>query len=102
MLAYLKGEMGGLLVASILGDTTAMVYAHSTNLAEVRYDFGPPSRPSVVANASRALAQLVAAGVQERNDNDAAFFEDIALLVAKARALTPDPAAGTQAAFSDG
>ncbi len=91
MLAHLKGEPGGALVTSILSDTTATVYAHSTNLAEVRYDFGPPSRTGVVATANKVLAQLMAAGVQERDDNDGAFFEDIALLIAEARALPPDP-----------
>lgn len=89
MLAYLKGEIGGPLVASILGDTTATIYAHSTNLAEVRYNFGPPSGAGISAKANAALAQLRAAGVQERSDNDGAFFEDVALLVAEARALPP-------------
>lgn len=89
MLAYLKGEIGGPLVASILGDTTATIYAHSTNLVEVRYNFGPPSGAGISAKANAAIVQLKAAGVQERRDNDSAFFEDVALLVAEARALPP-------------
>ena len=67
MLAYLKNEVGGALVAGMLGDVTATIYAHSVNLVEVRYDFGAPSVASNAAAASRALAQLFAAVFACRN-----------------------------------
>ena len=92
MLAYLKNEPGGPLVASILGDTTSTVYAHSTNIAEVRYNFGAPSIAGNSTKASAGLAQLFASGVQERRDNDGPFFEDVALLIAERRAQPRDPA----------
>ncbi len=92
MLAHLRGEPGGALVTSILGDTTATVYAHSVNLVEVRYSFGAPSIPDNSQKASAALTQLFASGVQERRDNDGPFFEDVALLIAERRAQPRDPA----------
>ena len=90
ILAYFKNEIGGALVANILADVTSTVYAHSVNLVEVRYDFGAPSVEANRRAANLALAQLFAAGVQERRDNDAEFFEDIALLIAERRAQSPD------------
>jgi PIN domain nuclease of toxin-antitoxin system len=92
MLAHLRGEPGGALVTSILGDVSAKVYAHSVNLVEVRYSFGAPSVAGNSDRASAALASLFAAGVQERRDNDGAFFEDLALLIAERRAMPRDPA----------
>jgi len=92
MLAYLKNESGGALVAGILGDVTSTVYAHSVNLLEVRYNFGAPSFAGNSQKASAALSQLFAAGVQERRDNDGPFFEDVALLIAERRAMPRDPA----------
>lgn len=83
MLAYLKNEPGWPLVAGILGDVTSMVYDHSVNLLEVRYNFGAPSIAGNSQKAAGALAQLLAAGVQERSDNDEAFFEDVALVIAE-------------------
>ncbi len=92
MLAYLKNEPGGPLVAGILGDVTSMVYDYSVNLLEVRYNFGAPSIAGNSQKAAGALAQLLAAGVQERSDNDEAFFEDVALVIAERRAMPRDPA----------
>ena len=92
MLAYLKNEAGGPLVGSIFGDVTARVFAHSVNLVEVRYSFGAPSIPGNSQDAAAGLSQLFASGVQERHDNDAAFFEDVALLIAERRAMPRDPA----------
>lgn len=92
MLAYLKNEIGGPLIAGVLGDVTATVYAHSVNLLEVRCDFGPPSVATNALGAAAALTQLRVAGVQERNDNDDLFFEDIARLIAERRAMPPNPA----------
>lgn len=92
MLSHLRGEAGGALVTSILGDVTATIYAHSVNVLEVRYSFGAPSIAVNAQNAAAALSQLFAAGVQERRDNDGPFFEDVALLIAERRAMPRDPA----------
>ncbi len=80
MLAYLNGEPGGDLVRGILFDQErdVAVYAHAINLAEVFYDF---LRSNDQATAEAAIADLKAAGVIERNDMDAAFWRDVAMLI---------------------
>jgi PIN domain nuclease of toxin-antitoxin system len=85
MLAYLHGETGGELVRDVLADPDrdVAVYAHAVNLCEVFYDtlkaYGPTVAESVIAN-------LKADGVEERNDMDAAFWRDVATLIATQRA----------------
>ncbi len=92
MLAWLRNEPGGALVAAILADPQNVVYAHSVNLTEVFYAFGPPSIPANLANSERGMAALQNAGVIERPDMDGAFWRDVALLVSERRAAPRDPA----------
>lgn len=92
MLAYVKNELGGPFVASLLGDEDVTAYAHAVNLAEVFYDFGPPSSAQNLANSQKAIAVLEAAGVVERADLDGPFWRDVALLIAERRAHAPDAA----------
>jgi len=84
MLAYLHGEPGGDLIRDVLLDEERDVpaYAHAINLCEVFYDFLVDGGP---AEAESALASLLAAGVIERNDMDAAFWRDVATLIATQR-----------------
>lgn len=91
MLAYVKNEVGGPLVAALLGDENVTAYAHAVNLCEVYYDFGPQSNPPCLANSQKALEVLKAASVIERNDMDGSFWRDIAFLIAERRAQLPDP-----------
>lgn len=91
MLAYVKNEAGGPFVAALLGDEDVTAYAHAVNLAEVFYDFGPPSDARNLANSQKAIAVLETAGVIERGDFDGPFWRDAALLIAERRAHAPDP-----------
>lgn len=83
MLAYLNSEPGGDLVRDLLEDPDrdVPVYAHAVNLCEVFYNFG---RSGPAASAT-ALAILKGAGVEERADMDAAFWQDAASLIAAQR-----------------
>ena len=93
MLAYLKGEPEGILVGRLFKTAGAVLVAHTVNLCEVFYNFGPPSIAQNKTNAENALKQLHAVcGVQERNDMDGAFWRDVALLIAERRAMPRDPA----------
>ena len=92
MLAYLNGEPEGVVVAGLFKSPDVLCYAHSINLAEVFYDFGPPSVPANLRDAQNALVQLrTVCRVQERNDLDEAFWQDVALLVAERRAMPREP-----------
>lgn len=92
MLAYLNGEVEGPAVAGLFKLSDATSFAHSVNLAEVFYDFGPPSISQNLRDAQNAIVQLqTACRVQERNDLDAAFWQDVALLIAERRAMPHDP-----------
>lgn len=87
MIAYLNGEIGDEIVTEILADAANQVFAHSVNLIEVRYDFGPPSIEFNARDAASGLEQLREAGVQERRDMDDEFNADVALLIAERRAM---------------
>lgn len=82
MLAYLKAEKGGEVVRALLEDAEATKYAHAVNLCEVCYDF---LRLTDAATAEAAVSTLKAAGIVELNDMNAAFWRDIALLIATHR-----------------
>ncbi len=92
MLAYLNGEPEGPMVAGLFKAPDAACFAHSVNLAEVFYDFGPPSIAANLRDAQNALAQLrTVCRVQERSDLDTTFWQDVALLIAERRAMPRDP-----------
>ena len=80
MLAHLKGERGGELVAALLLDyeRDVAVFAHSINLCEAFYDlrrtFSEPEVESMIQS-------LLDDGVTERNDMDSAFWRDVAFLI---------------------
>ena len=84
MLAYLNGEAGGNLVRDLLADEErdTPVYAHAINLCEVFYDF---LQSDEAPTAEAAIATLRAAGVEERNDMDGAFWRDVATLIGTQR-----------------
>ena len=93
MIAYLSGETEGVLVGQLFKTPGALFLAHTVNLCEVFYSFGPPSVASNVQNAQAAIQHLqVQCGVQERADMDAAFWQDVALLIAERRAMPKNPA----------
>lgn len=91
MLALLNHEKGGPFVAELLADVNVTSYAHSVNLVEVFYDFGPHGDPQNLINAERAIAALQRAKVIERSEMDGEFWRDVAFLVAERRSHAPRP-----------
>jgi PIN domain nuclease of toxin-antitoxin system len=91
-IALLGSEPGGAVVAGLIADPHNALFAHSVNMCEVFYHFGPPSQPGNLANSKAAVALLKTLGIQERGDIDEAFWQDVALLIAERRAMPRDPA----------
>lgn len=93
MLAYLKGEPEGAVVTRLFKTPGALFLAHSVNLCEVFYDFGPPSISENLVKAQKAIQHLHAVcHVQERADLDGVFWQDVARLIAERRAMPRDSA----------
>lgn len=82
MLAYLNDESGADIIEQLLADANAKKYAHAVNLCEVFYDFLRSGDPATAENAAADLKRL---GIIECNDMDAAFWRDIAILIAAHR-----------------
>ena len=87
MIAYLHGEPGATVVASMLADRTAVCYAHAINLLEVYYDL---IRRSDERTARQALRILAADGVVERRDMNKRFLRRVAQLKARGRISLAD------------
>ncbi len=87
MIAYLRGEPGGNVVASLLTTPSASCYAHMINLLEVYYDF---IRRANEASARAALAVLRADGIIERRDMSRPFAFQVARLKARGRISLAD------------
>ncbi len=85
MLAYINSEAGGDVVRDVLADPDrdVPVYAHAVNLCEVFYN---TLREHGAVTAEAVMVNLKADGVEERNDMDAAFWRDVATLIATQRA----------------
>lgn len=80
MIAYLRAEAGGNVVASLLSDPTVTCYAHMVNLIEVYYDF---VRRADARAARQALAALRSDGVIERRDMSRSFAQAVGQLKAR-------------------
>ncbi len=65
MIAFLRKELGSIVVEEILLDKNNKCFAHAINLCEVFYDF---HRLSGEQAAEKAIGDLKAAGIIERND----------------------------------
>lgn len=87
MVAYLRHEPGAQVVAELL-QSDETIYAHAINLCEVLYDF---LRHLPLEKAEEAIAVLKADGIIERNDMDAAFWRDVATLIAERRTQPTHP-----------
>lgn len=87
MVAYLEGEPGATVVASILSDLTAICYAHSINLCEVYYQ---ALRRSGLSTARAALSTLYADGVIERRKMSRAFWQRVGGHKARGGISLPD------------
>lgn len=82
MFAYLQNEDGADMVRDLLDEADVPKYAHAVNLCEVFYGFAQRAGETV---AHDALNTLRAAGIEERNDMDASFWQDAGKIVAAQR-----------------
>lgn len=87
MIAYLRKEVGAIVVHQILTDPANQCFAHAINLTEVYYDI---IRISGEADAEQAIKDLFLLGVQAREDFDASFWKEVGRLKAKYRASLAD------------
>jgi PIN domain nuclease of toxin-antitoxin system len=83
MLALLRDEDGADRVQNLLDDADVPKFAHAVNLCEVFYD---ALKSTDVTGAEVSMAALRDEGIVERNDMDAAFWRDVATLIAQQRA----------------
>ena len=72
LLAFLGREPGAPVIDGLLADDENLCLVHAINLCEVYYDIVRRSGPKL---AREALADLVAAGIQVRNDMDESFWQ---------------------------
>jgi len=77
LIAFLRDEPGAEVVQNLLGHPPAHV--HALNLCEIYYDFW---RAATESAAESAITDLVALGIQERNDMDSVFWRKVGELKA--------------------
>jgi PIN domain nuclease of toxin-antitoxin system len=87
MLAYLRGEVGAVVVENALLDATGQCMAHSINLCEVYYIV---HRDTDEPTAEAAVADFKMLGVVERSDFDEAFWKEAGKLKAGGGVSLPD------------
>ena len=87
MIAYLAGEPGSAVVASLLGDPGILCYAHAVNLCEVYYGI---LRASTENDAIQAIDSLLAAGIIAREDMGRPFWSRVGQLKALGRISIAD------------
>ncbi|CAN5645032.1 MAG: type II toxin-antitoxin system VapC family toxin [Acidobacteria bacterium] len=87
MIAFLRKEFGSDVVEAILLDKNNECFAHAINLCEVFYDF---HRLSGEQAAEKAIGDLKAAGIIERNDFDQIFWKEVGRIKSQNRASLAD------------
>lgn len=87
MIALLRKEPGGDVVADRLAEPGTICHAHAINLCEVYYDF---YRNDSDAAATRAVEVLKSLGVVERGDFDEPFWKEVGRFKATYRASIAD------------
>lgn len=87
MIALLRQEIGGDVVANRFTEPDATTYAHAINLCEVYYAF---HREESEAAALGAIIDLKDLGVIERSDFDEPFWKEVGRLKATHRASIAD------------
>jgi len=80
MVAYIAGEPGDAVVASLLSNPSAICYAHSVNLCEVYYD---TLRATDERRARQVISTLFADGVIERQTMSRPFWRRVGQLKAR-------------------
>ena len=96
IVAYLNGEQGGNVVATLLLDPNVTCYAHSFNLCEVYYD---AVRSASKATAQQIIRDLKSDGVIFRRDFSVAFWQAVGDLKAGGGMSLPDCVCVTLAKF---
>ena len=74
LIAFLRREPGATVIDGLLTNTNNLCFAHVVNLCEVYYDV---VRSNDVSTALQAVSDLIAAGVQVREDIDTAFWQQV-------------------------
>lgn len=74
LIAFLSREPGASVVDGLLIDPNNVCLAHAINVCEVYYDL---IRQRDVPTARQAVADLVAVGVQVRQDMDTGFWQQV-------------------------
>ena len=80
LIAYLRGEVGGAIVDSMLRDAKSECLIHAVNLCEVYYQL---IRDSDELTAGQVIADLQAAGLIVRSDMDEPFWQSVGQLKAR-------------------
>ncbi len=79
LIAYLKPEMGGEMVDSLIADPSNTCCVHALNMSEVYYEF---LRIRGKSEAEIVVMDLIGAGVTIREDMDGAFWREVGTLKA--------------------
>ena len=87
MIAYLRGETGGDMVAALLSDPDAECIAHSVNLCEVYYD---NIRAVGIQRAKQVNLSLYADGVVESRVLNRDFWQRVGEHKARGAIALPD------------
>lgn len=85
IIAYLRGEPGADVVSSILVEPADVCLAHTLNLCEVYYDF---YRSNGEMAARDAINDILALGVQVRDDLSSEFWQAAGALKATHRRIS--------------
>ena len=87
MIAFLRKELGSIVVEEILLDKNNRCYAHAINLCEVYYDFW---RVGGRVAAEQAIEDLLVLGIVERNDFNRFFWKEVGKIKANNKASLAD------------
>lgn len=87
MIAFLRQEIGAEVVESVLIDEDNVCFAHAINLCEVFYDFHKSAGESA---AEKAISDLKAIGVIERNDFETDFWKETGRMKSQNKASLAD------------
>ena|SRR2546423_4480848 len=87
MIAYLRSETGRDVVEQALIDPSGLCVAHAINLCEVFYEF---HRAGGESAATSAVNDLFSMGVNEREDFDQIFWQDVGRLKAQGKISIAD------------
>ena len=83
LISFLRDEPGAEAVQNLLSSPPG--YVHALNLCEIYYDFW---RASTQSAAESAISDLLALGIEERNDMDSEFWREAGRLKAVHRRVS--------------